>query len=145
MWIRSTERAASVELRVYGPGRQRGSEEHQQLHMTFVLDESARVGLASDGAARGCAHERGGRAMRTLEAPVTRLVAAGDGRTVKYVALAWLIWLPLMLPMISALLAAHPGPLHTTLSLLGLAVFVVLYVRTAWRNARKVTGLVLLP
>ncbi|HZC77536.1 MAG TPA: hypothetical protein VE258_07285, partial [Ktedonobacterales bacterium] len=83
--------------------------------------------------------------MRTREAPATRLVAAGDGRTVKYVALAWLIWLPLMLPMISALLAAHAGPLHTTLSLLGLAVFVVLYVRTAWRNARKVTGLALLP
>src|SRR5260221_8540158 len=83
--------------------------------------------------------------MRTLEAPATRLVAAGDGRTVKYVALAWLIWLPLMLPMISALLAAHAGPLHATLSLLGLAVFVVLYVRTAWRNARKVTGLALLP
>jgi two-component system sensor histidine kinase DesK len=83
--------------------------------------------------------------MRTLEAPATRLVAAGDGRTVKYVALAWLIWLPLVLPMISALLAAHAGPLHATLSLLGLAVFVVLYVRTAWRNARKVTGLALLP
>jgi len=83
--------------------------------------------------------------MRTLEAPATRLVAAGDGRTVKYVALAWLIWLPLVLPMISALLVAHAGPLHATLSLLGLAVFVVLYVRTAWRNARKVTGLALLP
>src|SRR5258708_34942391 len=83
--------------------------------------------------------------MRTLAAPPTRLVAAGDGRTVKYVALAWLIWLPLMLPMISALLAVHAGPLHATLSLLGLAVFVVLYVRTAWRNARKGTGLALLP
>src|SRR5260221_13746531 len=83
--------------------------------------------------------------MRTLEAPATRLVAAGDGRTVKYVALAWLIWLPLMLPMISALLAAHAGPLHATLSLLGLAGFVVLYVRTAWRNPRKVTGLGPLP
>jgi two-component system, NarL family, sensor histidine kinase DesK len=83
--------------------------------------------------------------MRTLETPATRLVTAGDGRTVKYVALAWLIWLPLMLPMIASLLAAHPGPLHATLSLLGLAVFVVLYMRTAWRNARKVTGLTLLP
>src|SRR5260370_10858572 len=50
-----------------------------------------------------------------------------------------------MLPMISALVASHAGPLRETLSLLGLAVFVVLYVRTAWRNARKVTGLALLP
>src|SRR5260370_23752850 len=79
--------------------------------------------------------------MRSLEAAAARLVAGGDGRTVKYVALAWLIWLPLMLPMISALLAAHAGPLHATLSLLGLAGFVVLYVRTAWRNARQATGL----
>lgn len=76
--------------------------------------------------------------MRSLSLPAPDVMAAR--RPAFYMMLGWLIWLPLMVPMIASLLASHPAPARLILSLLGAAVFLAVYVWTAWQNGRKLSG-----
>jgi two-component system, NarL family, sensor histidine kinase DesK len=83
--------------------------------------------------------------MRDIELPRAAAPSPGSSRSVYLAMVAWLIWLLYMVPVIGSLLAAHPSPLRLIGSLAGAAVFVSVYVWTAWHNARKVVGASRLP
>ncbi|HEU5439774.1 MAG TPA: histidine kinase [Ktedonobacterales bacterium] len=78
--------------------------------------------------------------MHAIEETASREAAAGSHRPAYLASAAWLLWLPLLVPMILALLGTHPSPARLVLSLLGAAIFAGLYIWTALRNARRVVG-----
>jgi two-component system, NarL family, sensor histidine kinase DesK len=78
--------------------------------------------------------------MRNIEEAAAREVVAGSRRPAYLAAVAWLIWLPLLVPMVNALLESRPTPLRLALSLAGAALFAGIYVWTALRNAQQVIG-----
>jgi len=80
--------------------------------------------------------------MRSAEPRESHDASARSQRTVYYAAAAWLAWLPLTVPMVLAVFAAHPSAVSLALSLAGLIVFVVIYSWTAFRNARDIIGIV---
>ncbi len=51
--------------------------------------------------------------------------------------LIWMIWTPLIIPALLALVQSHPSPPRVVLSLIGAAIFLTLYVWMAWQNARE--------
>jgi two-component system, NarL family, sensor histidine kinase DesK len=80
--------------------------------------------------------------MRSIEgvAPRQARTPAGGARSVFFGAMVWLVWLLYLVQANAAVLDSHPSPLRLIGSLAGEAVFVALYVWTAWHSARKVLG-----
>lgn len=78
--------------------------------------------------------------MHNIEEAASREVVAGSKRPAYLAALTWLLWLPLLAPMILALLGTHPSALRLALSLLGAAIFAGVYIWTALQNALRVIG-----
>ena len=72
--------------------------------------------------------------------PIERAIPARGSRFVYFAPLVWLIWLPYIAQPIISLLGSHPSPLQLIASLAGAAIFVALYVWTAWQSARSLLG-----
>jgi len=78
--------------------------------------------------------------MRDIDFVRASAPAKSGSRAVYFAALGWLVWLLYMVPVIGSLLATHPSPVRLIASLCGAAVFVAIYVWTAWHGARRVVG-----
>jgi two-component system sensor histidine kinase DesK len=78
--------------------------------------------------------------MRSAEQTTQPAAPPRGNRPVYLATMTWLVWLPLMAPMVVSLFAGQVSPLRTALSLLGLTAFITLYVWLAWTNARTIVG-----
>ncbi len=60
--------------------------------------------------------------------------APDGGRLAHVWPFIWVVWLPALIPAITALLHAHPTPLRLGAILAGLAFFIAVYLWAAWHN-----------
>lgn len=81
----------------------------------------------------------------TETAPRTSSAPASGRRSTFFAAMVWLIWLLYLVPVTASLFASHPSPWRVIGTLAAAAVFVAIYVWTAWRNALKMFGSLALP
>lgn len=61
-------------------------------------------------------------------------------RSSRFLKWIWVAWLPFLTPMFTALLQAHPTMLQLIVTFPGTAIFVVIYVWTAWQLAKLLNG-----
>ncbi len=77
---------------------------------------------------------RRGEDVGRMDLAGTREDAPDSGRLAHVWPLIWVVWLPALVPAITALLHAHPTPLRLGAILAGLTVFVAVYLWAAWHN-----------
>lgn len=65
---------------------------------------------------------------------------ARRSRFLERIWLAWVAWLPFLIPMLVHLFHAHPTALQLIVTFAGTAIFVVVYVWTAWQLAQLLNG-----
>jgi two-component system sensor histidine kinase DesK len=73
-------------------------------------------------------------------APGSYAATPGRRLPIYLAAVTWLIWLPLMVPMVIVLLGSHPSVPRLIVSMVGSAFFAGIYVWTALRNAHHMVG-----
>jgi serine phosphatase RsbU (regulator of sigma subunit) len=77
--------------------------------------------------------------MRREEHAETSHPAPDSSRSMYFLWLIWIAWLPFVVPALVEVIQAHPSPLQTVASLLGLTLFVATYLWITWHNARDLT------
>ncbi len=78
--------------------------------------------------------------MRTIQQLRRGSASSIGGRGIPPWWLVWLVFLPFGAPVIAALLQSHPSPLRLVASLVGAALFLGIYVWTAWQNGRDLAS-----
>ncbi|MDQ2902431.1 MAG: sensor histidine kinase [Chloroflexota bacterium] len=68
-------------------------------------------------------------------------VSPSGSRSPYLLWLVWIIWLPFFVPPIGSLILAHPPLPRLMFLLMGVALFVGLYLWATWRNAQRLSGI----
>ncbi len=64
-----------------------------------------------------------------------------SSRFLEWIWFAWAAWLPFIIPMFDSLFKGHPTPLQLIVTFPGMAIFVVVYVWSAWQLAKLLNGM----
>jgi two-component system sensor histidine kinase DesK len=64
-----------------------------------------------------------------------------SSRFLERISFAWIAWLPFLIPMFVSLFQEHPTPLQLIITFPVVAVFVAVYVWTAWQLAKLLNGI----
>ena len=72
--------------------------------------------------------------------PPSAVLTHRSSRFLEWIWFAWVAWLPFLIPMFTDLFHGHPTLLQLLVTIPGMAIFVVVYVWTAWRLAKLLNG-----
>ena len=72
--------------------------------------------------------------------PPSAVLTHRSSRFLEWIWFAWVAWLPFLIPMFTDLFHGHPTLLQLLVTIPGTAIFVVVYVWTAWRLAKLLNG-----
>ncbi|MGH2514960.1 MAG: sensor histidine kinase [Ktedonobacterales bacterium] len=67
-------------------------------------------------------------------------LTAGSRRATFLWWLVWLLWLPFFIPSVQELIQAHPPLARLAASVIGVALYFAVYLRTTWRSARNLAS-----
>lgn len=72
--------------------------------------------------------------------PNSPVPARRSSRFLEWIWFAWVAWLPFFIPMFADLFQRHPTIFQLIVTFLGAAIFIVVYVWTAWQLAQQLNG-----
>ncbi len=79
---------------------------------------------------------------KTGEKSGSVIPAKTSSRFLERISYAWIAWLPFLIPMFDSLFQAHPTPLQLIITFPTVAIFVLVYIWTAWQTAKLLNGTV---